>query len=201
MVAGPAAATTSLPTASGTGLAQATSFRATCTARHPLGAVALPWCGSGLPGWLPAGPSGDMPHARLLRGAEEQQHKAGVSRGHRHLPTQLAADPAPVPRLKLPGCQIPSCQCGGFHLLQCWIPPGQDGAGREQEGPPPSLLLCREGAVRRAPEQGPELSAADGSQHAPRPAARGAPSAPRAWRAASPKEVVNSQAPAQDKHL
>lgn len=94
-------------------------------------------------------------------------------------------------------------------ILRVWrIPPpavldpprarwGWQGAGRT----PPSLLPCREGAVRRAPEQGPELSAADGSQHARRPAARGAPSAPRAWRAASPKEVVNSQAPAQDKHL
>lgn len=79
-------------------------------------------------------------------------------------------------------------------------PPGKMGLARSRKDPP-SLLPCREGAVRRAPEQGPELSAADGSQHARRPAARGAPAAPRGWRAASPKEVVNSQAPAQDKHL
>lgn len=123
MVAGPAAATTSLPTASGTELAQATSFRATSTVTQPPGAVAPPWCGGRLPGWLPAGPTGDMPHAWLLRGAQEQQHEAGARHNQRHLPTRLAADPTPVPRSEPPERELPS------HVeldptLQLWrIPP------------------------------------------------------------------------------
>lgn len=161
MVAGPAAATAFLPTTSGTGFAQAISFRATSTVTQPLSTVALPWCGRGLPGWLPAGPTGDMPHAWQLRGAQEQkQHKAGARHRHRHLPTRLAADPTPVPRLVLPERKL----CPTMVLdptLQLWrIPPpvvldplqarwGWQGMGRSPF--PPSL---QRGSSDKSPRAG-----------------------------------------------
>jgi len=110
----------------------------------------------------------------------------------------LTAMPRPMPqRVPLPSSKGPS-------VLDTPHPSGQDGlvGGAPPVpslNPLPSSLAERE-LREESQERGPVCCAANSSQHTLRCSAQGT-RLPRAWQAASLKEVINSQAPAQDKHL